>query len=675
MLLKILFIFILISRLTYSSEYDDNFDSYNSEPIIELENLDGFPSFQPSELLYDGLKSGSNNQSESNILKPLDDGVSKLLSIIPNDNLKHGLETYRKIISAEEFINDRELGETNKGISLHFAKMLDNNSCFSNIANEFYADISALDKKYRKEDYENIPGVVKDERANLSMQSGDKKHKELKPGWMMKLAKHYAGGDPNIAMRLIAMCGHDDINQGDYHYKKNIRLTDKESKDDYLKAIDQYKLEQVSYLERTLKSLSDFETFKYSYQGKGEPSKDHHQRAIAETRVKLDKYKEDLDKFKTNLSKGKISLSQKKKLLCPEQNSVFYLAKSLSSDVDIDKDFLEKLVSIQAPKYGAKALPSKSYHFYMSAYMSCRLIEEGIHPFLAKQIQKMAAWSYRTIRMNSILARHTKQYDFATDLEKNYLGYVNKPIVTARGPRFPKHRKNPGRKAILTSFINEYRQKCGKDDLFEHYTEDEKLFFLKPNVINKYNKKRICANKKDPIMGAGFLPYKQVELSNHLDKLMDKWDAAVILDNETLGGGSVFDKFDIPHTNLNMFIESNLVERPLTRADFLPRYYIFPARIDNPKNWPIPRLEKAAKKAATYMMDWEWTVKQHEIGAKYGAKNCKPYKIAENFDSRACKLYTPQEHGCNKGIADDATFDESIVEGIDHIINKFKDWN
>jgi len=657
------FIFLFLSSYSIASDYE-----------LDLESLDGLPMFEASPLLFDAMDGTQQTKPDSNLLKPLDDSVGKLLSFIPNDNLKRGLETYRRIISAEEFINDRELGETNKGIALHFAKMIDSNNCFSNIAHQFYSDINELDQKYRKEEYENLPGVIKDERASLAMSSGDRKHKDLKPGWMMKMAMKYAGNDPNIAMRLIAMCGHDDVNQGDFHYKKKVKLTGGLSKESYIKAIDQYSEEQVTYYENTIMNLKDYEMFKEFYQGEGTPSKSLHKRALAETRDNLEKYKKELKDFKQKLIEGKVSLNQKRKLNCPEQNSVFYLAKSLGSEVDLDKEFLDKLVSIQAPNHGAKSLPSKSYHFYMSAYMSCRLIEEGIHPFLAKQIQKMAAWSYRTVRMNSILATHTKLFNFTSELEQKYLRKINVPVLTRRGPRVINRKAGPGKKALLISYINEYRKKCNKDPLFEHYTSGEELYYAKPEVISKNELESVCKNK-DPLLDGVYLPYTNDELDAHLTKSMDKWDAAIILDNETLGGGSFFNQFDIPHTDMSLFSSSNLVERPLTRSDFLPRYKIFPPRIDNPKDWPLDRLEKAAKKAATYLMDWQWTVKQHEIGANFGAKNCKPNKIAENFDDRACKYFTPKEEGCGNGIPDNAVFDESSVKGVEKVIDNFEDWN
>jgi hypothetical protein len=63
-------------------------------------------------------------------------------------------------------------------------------------------------------DYFRIVGSRNFDLIEFDSVAGQGDYTDLAPGWLWKLALDHADQDPQTAMRLIALCGHDDIEQG-----------------------------------------------------------------------------------------------------------------------------------------------------------------------------------------------------------------------------------------------------------------------------------------------------------------------------------------------------------------------------------------------------------------------------------------------------------------------------
>jgi hypothetical protein len=211
--------------------------------------------------------------------------LSKFLHRIPGDYGKV-VKTYLETLRPEEYTDDHHVSEANMGLREHFKESLDKDPCFLKLAEHFYADseIKALDPKRGT----NRPYI-------------DDKLTEQKPGWIWKKALDVSGQNPNLAMKLIALCGHDDVGQ------------------------------EAAY------------------------------------------------KPKSN---------------CPFRTSHFYFPEGLGDGVDTPEPIKKILRSAYSPN---DKIWSKQYHIYGSAYLGCRMIENGVKPSSLPNYTEKFAYAYRRI--------------------------------------------------------------------------------------------------------------------------------------------------------------------------------------------------------------------------------------------------------------------------------------
>lgn len=140
--------------------------------------------------------------------KPMEDvtegpGISglafNLITKVPGD-FGLAIETYLETVRPQDYGGDKNVGQNNAGLVEHFQREISKDRCFLPIAEDLFAD-SLLN--FKTEDVARI-------KSNLKSLN----KAEYQPGWLWKKALSLANGNPNLAMKAIAYCGHDDVNRG-----------------------------------------------------------------------------------------------------------------------------------------------------------------------------------------------------------------------------------------------------------------------------------------------------------------------------------------------------------------------------------------------------------------------------------------------------------------------------
>lgn len=317
--------------------------------------------------------------------------MKKVIGTIPDSNLKRGLKDYSEALGLERYSSDSAVGAFNAGVGAFFTRQYKDkrNSCVRDAAQKFYQDVGAYlkernpckgeNEKYRRRDAPP-PGSISygctsDDRAKLTEVAGEGRFDNQEPGWVWKLALKNANGDPNAALLLIGMCGHDDTNQGAY-----VALDKSaEGQDRAYLAIDDYR----SKIKRIQAQIDELRA------KKSDNSEDSY---------RISDLQYDLSETKIALEQIKRDGGQTVELNCPMSNTGYFAARSLDESADIPKDLKNELHEAFSGD-GATKTASKYYHVYGSAFMACQLVQNGVSPSNAALIQQQAARVYRGIRM------------------------------------------------------------------------------------------------------------------------------------------------------------------------------------------------------------------------------------------------------------------------------------
>lgn len=107
--------------------------------------------------------------------------------------------------------------------------------------------------------------------------------------------------------------------------------------------------------------------------------------------------------------------------------------------------------------------------------------------------------------------------------------------------------------------------------------------------------------------------------------LLTRVDAARLYNSWYLGGGKVLGQ-QVPCTDVRLGGPSDLLNASQSSFSWFHR----------PSGWSKDRYDAAARHLATWDVDFEWTIAQHEAGAKFAAKNCKKGKPGENPFQSMC---------------------------------------
>ncbi|MCB0391437.1 MAG: hypothetical protein KDD58_09100, partial [Bdellovibrionales bacterium] len=427
----------------------------------------------------------------------------------------------------------------------------------------------------------------------------------------------HANNDPNLAMSLIAVCGHDDVAQGTYYWL-----------DDSLKAKEEVQF-KLKYLNKDIDSVKS--------QLSGSPSNNPKTKYLMQ----------ELTVLADQKAKIQEQNGIKEEMYCPSGDSKTYLPQSLGQGVDIPDELKAKITNLQAPTKGAAYLPAKHYHVYGSAFMACQLIQEGVLPEIATILQKNAARFYRGIRM----CKATK--DLLTD-RNELLGWYDKyikdfkPVVekknTKRGLRTTTSKPYgvesyifnealrlaksgeciPPQPPEETEFIRIKKSNYNSNISTEAYKEHKrKMLLWNKNYRDKCNFLRdfIGVSLADSDLNEEIIRTKT-------SMSYEKMNAAYLYQKWYIGGGELLD-LNLPCTDYRLFGPSSLVKKKR------------PQRANHTENcisgFSARECQKAKERLATWDVDFEWTINQHEVGAEFAAKMCKKNeKRMTSLEQLAC---------------------------------------
>ncbi len=149
--------------------------------------------------------------AQKNGISSADRIATALINSLPDSGVKNGLKRYYQILDPRAYATDTQVASKNSGVSNYFQHHFSNNKCFAEKALLFYRDLRLSTRQTQ----------LIDEKENRHSRTslGDKagmNRKDLKPGWLYEKALHYTKGNPNAALTLIGMCGHDDLKQGEF---------------------------------------------------------------------------------------------------------------------------------------------------------------------------------------------------------------------------------------------------------------------------------------------------------------------------------------------------------------------------------------------------------------------------------------------------------------------------
>lgn len=327
--------------------------------------------------------------------------------------------------------------------------------------------------------------------------------------------------DPNLAMRLIGFCGHDNVNQ-----TKVYRPLSAAARQDEFQKTKAELENSIEGLKNKLRASNVEVSFPIDAQWLWRMG-EHRPELLADL-SELEGAQSRLDGLSPEQFNYRVWNP------CPSVPNHLYLAKSLDADADISDDLKARLSRLQAPGQNPERLNAKYYHVYGGALIACEMIRKGAPPAFALWFTRNLAWYYRTARMNETAESYAKMRNH---METTYRGYL---ASLKRGEAaLPKEE-------FARAVLSEY--------------DEKDRFGWRLDMMDAY-------------------------------ELLERWGY----------GGELFG-----------------VRVPITES----RVFFFRRR-SKPEEWSQTRFEAAKRRLETFLIDWEWTVAQHDAGARFAAKVCR----------------------------------------------------
>ncbi len=544
-----------------------------------------------------------DNEKKNGTLNHSNSLLQKIISKLPDKNLQNGLNEYLKVVKPEAYQTD-DVGGANEGISKYFEDKFNQNKCFQDAAVNFYTDVATTLKKHNKCESQNQQKNENSEkcltcvslppkfetssygctakRPSLNDQVGRGSMSYLDEGWIMRLALKHSKGNPEAALDLIGMCGHDDTEQGEFMYFDS---SEKALTKNYeqVESLKQHKKMLDTELKKAFKTFDTDQNMTY-----------HLSQQAAFTAQQI-----------TSISG---SPGRNETLSCPPQASDYYAPGSLSHAADIPSHLKEKIKTVQGNGDKSTFLPAKHYHVYGSALLGCKMAQNGIKPEHAVTIQKNAARFYRGLRM----CNSSKDDLKFRDKVKKFLQ--------------------------VTDFENTNEIETKLLQTWEEFNNGELNCISTPHfMLLKTTKKKKSDQDKDStaqikceiLESIGIYELDKSEKSVVIKKIsnaLGRMDAAKLYDEWYIGGESV--------AGINTPCTDHRNKGP---SDLMNPNEGFMGKLFKPNGWTKERYEVATKRLATWDVDFEWTVAQHEAGSQYGAKLCSESKNKKNpFADASC---------------------------------------
>ncbi len=274
--------------------------------------------------------------------------VIKALSFLP-ENQRTGILEYLLLIGGES------MSGRNADIMDHNMHLIENNPCIANLAAKFYLSINS--ETVKRAARENQPLHTGGQHAVAMPLSSTVADFGKQPGWLWERALEYSKGDRLLAMQLIGICGHDDVNQ--------------------LFSGMPYASHDRAAFQRLVPSDQEIQAVALN-----EARREENQRDTA-----------------TYVRAIRNSFRFERGAFCPDQNSAFYAPQALGAAADISPSLRSRIAQVQAPTQGASSLPGKNYHVMGSAYGACHLFRRGVPEILSRPLVMGALNAYRSSRI------------------------------------------------------------------------------------------------------------------------------------------------------------------------------------------------------------------------------------------------------------------------------------
>lgn len=476
--------------------------------------------------------------------------VKKATALMPDDNLERGLSRYFGVLNYESYEGDSSVGSGNEGITGYMASSFSDNSCFRDLAIKFYGNLEVKSELVVQPDI--FHGLTLNDKV------GQPPFEKFQPGWLWQEAMKYGAGNPNLAMTLIGLCGHDDLAQD-----ARLRIPSDDPSAIAEKNAKIKKLQEVieEWRKAVLNENDTVERKRYE--------------------IKYARYSRILAKVKREPPYIRVN--------CPDKDSVFYTPQSLDKEADVSQATKDKVAKIQHPNDGAVAAPAKHYHVYGGAFMACQLRMEGVSPTTTATIEKEAARFYRSLRLcdkvDSIQSMQEILAAFATKVEK---------------PQAARGRDNSNSRPVDS--IAETIDYCEKN-------------YSKSDCINFFQAQGLPSPSE--------IPPKMWKSKASI--MVSEYDAITLYDKWFLGGKVLGTK--IPCTNIQLSgpdLDKSVLLSNINHIDTCRGIVT------------SSRCRAAINRLKTYLVDFDWTMEQHENGAKFAAKHCKPGDSHKDIMDSAC---------------------------------------
>lgn len=131
--------------------------------------------------------------------------AQKLIESIPQSQYKSALQAYADIIGLSKYSDKKLVKEENYGILDYFINQLKTDFRFQKKTEQFYREINTLESQvapYRKKNSPVHPNL------NETLWTHNPR---LPPGLVFQKALAIAEGDARLALKIIAVCGHDNL--------------------------------------------------------------------------------------------------------------------------------------------------------------------------------------------------------------------------------------------------------------------------------------------------------------------------------------------------------------------------------------------------------------------------------------------------------------------------------
>ncbi|MBX2986302.1 MAG: hypothetical protein KF802_00255 [Bdellovibrionaceae bacterium] len=478
--------------------------------------------------------------------------LETLVKNMPEGENKKGLQSYLRIVRPTSYLSDREVAGSNRGLQAFLDEKMarPQNACLMSAAVNFYEEVEKVSRSRAA-------------RPNLDQTAGEGENRYLKAGWLWELALKHAHQDANAAMTLIGMCGHDDRMQSIYPYRDKSAKT----RDELMEKRQRLKSEQRDLL-NDVSVPSDPERQR----------RDDRAKELRESIAELDQH----------LQNG-----QPRDLMCPDDFRDFFLAGSLGVDADIPVALKEKIKTVQGE--ASRVPPSKSYHVYGAALMVCQMVEDGVAPDKAEQIEVLASRLYRGIRVCQVSSDLLQKKE---SLRKAYLADQKGFLPSLDEGDFEKtFRESVRRYVMLELDCQRLKNPSAWDRKFCETYKSESFQYRDPEYA-----KRKAAH------------------------LLMRMDTATLYNQWYAGGGEVAG-IKVPCSDIRLTGPSDLMKPDASWLD----------RAKKPVRWSDERYVNAAKHLATWDIDFEWTKAQHRAGAEFAKKRCRKRAGPESDDRRLCR--------------------------------------